>query len=57
MMGEDKILEEFLNKFKDKRKLQKKSVQTKFTRSLNMITPNEKIRERYNTTKKKFRKF
>jgi len=57
MMGEDKILQDFLAKFKDKRKLHKKSVHTKFTRSLNTISPNEKIGKINNAAKKKFRKF
>ncbi len=57
MMAEDETLREFLHKFKDKRKLQKKTIQTKFTRSLNTITSNEKKEKRYNLTKKKFRKF
>ncbi|KKM17284.1 hypothetical protein LCGC14_1677350 [marine sediment metagenome] len=57
MMGEDKILQDFLAKFKDKRKLHKKSAQTKFTRSLNTISPNEKIGKINNAAKKKFRKF
>ncbi|KKM52797.1 hypothetical protein LCGC14_1554530 [marine sediment metagenome] len=57
MMAEDETLRELLSKFKDKRRLQKKSVQTKFTRSLNTISPNEKIGKINNTAKKKFRKF
>lgn len=47
----------FLESFKDRRTLKKKSVQTKFTHSLNVIKPQEKIGDKKTVQKEKFKVF
>ena len=53
--GDDK-LKEFLKKFKDRRNSNKKSVQLRFTRSLNVLKPSEKISNKKEVKKEKFKK-
>ena len=46
MSEDNNKLENFLKKFKDRRNPHKKSVQLKFTRSLNTLKPSEKISDK-----------
>ena len=50
-------VEEFLKRFKDARKSNKKSVQLKFTRNLNTLKPSEKISDKKKVKRERFNKF
>lgn len=57
MSDDDDKLKIFLKAFMDTRRPDKKSVQLKFTRSLNTLKPTEKISDKKKIKKEKFKKF
>ena len=57
MSEDNNKLDNFLKKFKDTRRPDKKSVQLKFTRSLNILRPTEKISDKNKVKKEKFKEF